>query len=92
MWTVASTLNRTKNYCVRLLSLIAENNATQNGSEYQTNPKSQGNKNELTELISTVKITRELIDMSHIFELRETRLEAKDLFSLRKMICEMTNR
>ena len=56
MWTVASTLNRTKNYCVRLLSLIAENNATQNGLEYQTNPKSQGNKNDL---ISTVKITRE---------------------------------
>ena len=57
MWTVASTINRTKNYCVRLLSLIAENNATQN-LEFQTNSKCQGHKNEL---VSTVKITRELI-------------------------------
>ena len=57
MWTVASTINRTKNYCVRLISLVAENNATQN-LEYQTHPKSKGNKNEL---ISTVKMTRELI-------------------------------
>ena len=51
MWTVASTLNRTKNYCFRLLSLIAENNATQN-LEYQTNSQPSGNKNEL---VSTVK-------------------------------------
>ena len=51
MWTVASTLNRTKNYCFRLLSLIAENNATQN-LEYQTNSQPTGNKNEL---VSTVK-------------------------------------
>ena len=57
MWTVASTINRTKNYCVRLLSLIAENNATQN-LEFQTNSKCQGHKNEL---VSTVKIARELI-------------------------------
>ena len=52
MWTVASTLNRTKNYCFRLLSLIAENNATQN-LDYQSNLKSPGSKNEL---ISTVKM------------------------------------
>ena len=50
MWTVASTLNRTKNYCFRLLSLIAENNATQN-LEYQTTSQPTGNKNEL---VSTV--------------------------------------
>ena len=50
MWTVASTLNRTKNYCFRLLSLIAENNATQN-LEYQTNSQPTRNKNEL---VSTV--------------------------------------
>ena len=50
MWTVASTLNRTKNYCFRLLSLIAENNATQN-LDYQPNSQPTGNKNEL---VSTV--------------------------------------
>ena len=50
MWTIASTLNRTKNYCFRLLSLIAENNTTQN-LEYQPNSQPTGNKNEL---VSTV--------------------------------------
>ena len=57
MWTVASTLNRTKNYCFRLLSLIAENNATQN-LEYQTNSQSTGNKNEL---VSTVMLKRAIV-------------------------------
>ena len=52
MWTIASTLNRTKNYCFRLLSLIADNNATQNSQP-------TGKKNEL---ISTVLIPAVLID------------------------------
>jgi len=40
MWSVASTLNRTKNYCFRLLSLsIADNNAAQN-VETQSNSTS----------------------------------------------------
>ena len=57
MWTVASTLNRTKNYCFRLLSLIAENNATQN-LEYQTNSQSTGNKNELVSTVILKKAGR----------------------------------
>ena len=57
MWTVASTLNRTKNYCFRLLSLIAENNTTQN-LEYQTNSQPTGNKNEL---VSTVMLKRAIV-------------------------------
>ena len=57
MWTVASTLNRTKNYCFRLLSLIAENNATQN-FEYQTNSQPTGNTNELVSTVILKKAGR----------------------------------
>ena len=90
MWTVASTLNRTKNYCFRLLSLIAENNTTQN-LEYQTNSQPTGNKNEL---VSTVISKGALFTQNKTFCSFWNRLNwgVENIFSLKKMICETTNR
>ena len=88
MWTVASTLNRTKNYCFRLLSLIAENNTTQN-LEYQTNSQPTGNKNEL---VSTVILKGALLLKGILLFLNQTELWSWNFFSLKKMICETTNR